>query len=538
MFIQYEPNVKALITFLRLLRVKVNNSTVDETLQNHPNWPSLLCLSDALHQWQVPNAAGKTDKAAIDELPVPFMAYTNNPSAPIAIVTKITTTNVHVYANNYTKPATIAKADFIQTWHGVYLIAEANTVSGEKNYTAVRRKTILKKVIPSAAIVLLTAVSFILLTTTLTAPRYLLAVNTTGIYLQYLILVTGVLVTSLLLWYEIDRNNPLLNKVCTGISKGDCTALLTGKQARLFKGLSWSEVGFFYFSGGLLTLFLAGTYLTGAITIVAWLNILALPYTIFSVYYQWQVAKQWCVLCLMVQALLLLGGINCMANNYLLPIQAIDITIIAKTIPLYALPVLLWYAIKPYILKLQEAKTTKREYLRIKFNTEIFNTLVEKQKRISYKANELGINIGNKQAKHTLIKVCSPTCGPCGKSHKKLTTLLEKVPDLNIKIIFTTPNDDTHTAYKPARHLMAIAAGPGNIEAALNDWYLPEKKDYEKFAEKYPVIEDLFHQDKKLQAMSEWCRSMEITATPTFFINQHQLPDAYSIEDLEYFLLE
>jgi protein-disulfide isomerase len=38
--------------------------------------------------------------------------------------------------------------------------------------------------------------------------------------------------------------------------------------------------------------------------------------------------------------------------------------------------------------------------------------------------------------------------------------------------------------------------------------------------------------------MSEWCRAMEINATPTFFINQHQLPDAYSIEDLENFLLE
>lgn len=43
---QYEPNVKATISFLNQLRVKVNNSTVNETLQNHPDWPSMLCISD------------------------------------------------------------------------------------------------------------------------------------------------------------------------------------------------------------------------------------------------------------------------------------------------------------------------------------------------------------------------------------------------------------------------------------------------------------------------------------------------------------
>ena len=36
----------------------------------------------------------------------------------------------------------------------------------------------------------------------------------------------------------------------------------------------------------------------------------------------------------------------------------------------------------------------------------------------------------------------------------------------------------------------------------------------------------------------EWCREMDISAIPTIFINGYQLPDAYSIEDLQYFLLE
>lgn len=55
MLTQYEPTVKATITFLKLLKVKVNKKTVDETLQNHPDWPSLLCITDSLNKWNVPN---------------------------------------------------------------------------------------------------------------------------------------------------------------------------------------------------------------------------------------------------------------------------------------------------------------------------------------------------------------------------------------------------------------------------------------------------------------------------------------------------
>ena len=65
MFNRFEPNVKATIAFLKLLNVKVTDTTVDDTLQNHPDWPSLLCISDSLNKWNVPNAAGKIEVSEI-----------------------------------------------------------------------------------------------------------------------------------------------------------------------------------------------------------------------------------------------------------------------------------------------------------------------------------------------------------------------------------------------------------------------------------------------------------------------------------------
>ena len=538
MFMQYEPNVKATISFLKQLGVKVNNTTVNETLQNHPDWPSLLCITDSLNKWNIPNGAGKTDAEKIDELPTPFIAYTNDRENPLFIVTKVTET-IEGYQKNYNRTFIEKKTEFTKKWTGVYLIAEPDGHSGEHNYEINRRKILFNSLIPFGAfIILLIAFCFYLnkiVSTTATS------LNVTGIYLQYFILLSGVIVTSLLLWYEIDKDNPLLQKVCTGIAKGNCNAILTGKQSKVFNWLSWSEVGFFYFTGSLLTLL----FVENSIPLVAWLNILALPYTVFSIYYQGKVVKQWCVLCLAVQALLLSGGVNVMASNFLFELPQLSFLSIAYFLLLYALPISMWYAIKPYVLQLQEAKNTKREYFRIKFNTEIFETLLKKQKEITIPTDGLGINLGNPDASNTIMKVCNPYCGPCSKAHPKIEELLEQNANMKVKIIFTTPNKEDNPAIKPVRHLLAIAEQNNNekiIKQSLDDWYLPEKKDYDLFAAKYPLNGAYSTASGELggaiEAMDNWCKKMEISFNPTIFINGYQLPNAYSIEDLQYFLLE
>ena len=459
----------------------------------------------------------------------------------MVIVTQGSNSTIQVCQKNYNKPTTQNREEFIKKWNGVYLIAEQTIHSGEPNYKVNRQKSFLNFLIPVAAFVALAMLSFLFLNKIVGAVEGSHSFNATGIFLQYIILLTGVVITSLLLWYEIDKNNPVLQKVCTGIVKGNCNAILTGKQSKLFNWLSWSEAGFFYFSGGMFVLLFAENNIANSISLIAWANILALPYTVFSIYYQWRVAKQWCLLCLAVQALLVLGGINVITNNFLYPLPQFSFPVLIQNIFLYILPVLFWYAVRPYLLRLQEAKNIKREYLRIKFNTEIFETLLKKQKAISISADDLGIDLGNPAATNTLIKVCNPYCGPCSKAHPKIEELLEQNSNVKVKIIFTTPNKEGHPAVKPVRHLLAVAEKTNNetiTKKALDDWYLTEKKDYDLFATKYPLNGELLKQDNKIEAMDKWCKGMDISFTPTIFINGYQLPDAYSIEDLQYFLLE
>ncbi len=540
MFNQYEPNVKATCTILRLLRVRVNKSTVNETLQNHPEWPSLLCISDSLSKWNIPNAAGKIDVNQIDHLPIPFIAYSNDQETPLSIVSQISEKTIHTYSKNYNKPVSQKREDFLKKWNGTYLIVEPSEKSGESNYELNRRKSIINSLIPISGCIVFVILSLLFLRRVMSSADITHSVVRIGVYLQYLILLAGIIVTSLLLWYEIDKSNPVLQKVCTAIANGNCNAIVTGKHAKVFNWLSWSEVGFFYFTGWLLVLLFAENTIANSIALIAWVGILALPYAVFSIYYQWRVAKQWCMLCLAVQVLLILGGINFLANGFLTPFPRLTAPFLLKAELLCLLPVLIWYALKPSILRLQEAKNTKREYLRIKFNVEIFETLLKKQKAFKIPADGLGIDLGNPEATNTLIKVCNPYCGPCAKAHPKIEELLEQNANVKAKIIFTTPNDEAHRALKPTSHLMAIAASSNETitKHALQDWYLTDINDYEQFAAKYPMNGDLVKQGHKIEAMDKWCKAIDISFTPTIFINGYQLPDAYSIEDLQYFLLE
>jgi len=536
MFTHLDPTVKATIALLKLLKVKVTHSTVNETLQNHPNWPSLLSVSDALTKWNVANAGGKIDPQDIDQLPLPFLALFGNSANPFEIVTEVTESGVSYLAHNSHKITRTSKSEFVTRWKGIYLIAEKQANAEENDFKAKQRASRVRSIIPILLFLLLTGFSLLFLTRNIGTTDLPVA----GIYLQYLIFLLGIVISVALLWHEIDSHNPLLHKVCTSIKKGNCDAILSGRQSKVFRWLSWSEVGFFYFAGSMLTLIFVSP-MSQAMTIVAYLNLFAIPYTVFSVYYQGRIAKQWCVFCLAVQALLIFGAVNVITHHFILPLTHIEVHTIATSLFLYLIPVLSWYMVKPYLLKLQESVNTKREYLRLKFNSEIFDTMHQKQRRITIPTNGLGINLGDPKATNQLVKVCNPYCGPCAKAHPKIEKLLEDVPNLKVKIIFTTPNDPEHRAFNPSSHLLAIAnqcADERELKQALDDWYLPKRKDYDRFAQMHPITTSLHMQGEALEKMHQWCEDMKISYTPTIFINGYELPVAWDIDDLSYFLLE
>lgn len=553
---------------LQLLHVKVTATSINDELQNHPDYPSLLSLSDALAKWNVANVAVRVDKGDkvdevdkddIEHLPVPFIAYNKTGGGSFFVVESCTKGHIR-YVNENTGTVTVVKEKFLQEWSGIALLAEANEQSGEKDYTQKRKAEIIRY----ARLPFILAILFLLAAFAVAgiANEYELKF-VIGYALLFFLKFIGIIVSIFLLWYEVDKTNPSLQRICSGGAKVNCNAILSSKQAKIFKGLSWSEVGFFYFTGGfLLLLFTAQppypiAQLTNyPINFITFLNLLALPYTIFSIYYQWRIAKQWCVLCISVQVILVLEFITAYTTGLLQPFnqpsnqfyqlsqlyQLHHLSQLLTPILAFFLPITFWYICKPALYKAAETKTIKRDLSRLKFNAQIFSALMAKQKKITHDTAGLGIVIGNKDAAHTIIKVCNPYCGPCAKAHPAIEALPHETGNVKVQIIFTATADENDSRAKPVKHLLAIAAQQNETltRQALDDWYLADKKDYDAFAKKYPLDADTLSQPSLINAigmMHEWCHAEEIEFTPTIFIDGVQMPDVYSVGDLKYFLM-
>ena len=72
-----------------------------------------------------------------------------------------------------------------------------------------------------------------------------------------------------------------------------------------------------------------------------------------------------------------------------------------------------------------------------------------------------------------------------------------------------------------------------SVKQALSQWYSQKDKNYESWQEKYPVDALVDHSDTLL-SQKAWCKMVDITGTPTLFINGRKLPNPYRPEDLKY----
>lgn len=520
--------------YIKLLKVPVTASTIKQHLQENPYYPSLYSLSNVFDKLGVPNQAFSVNEEDLQQLEPPFITYCSGQTTgkDFVLVTNITPNSVSFIADGK-KLQMKNKQDFLKQWQKLVFIGEANEVSGEKDYNikvnTEKTKQQKQYLLHSGVVTLIGLLVYWLINSSnssLTAAS--LAITK----------LLGVTVTVLLLIYEIDKTNSFVKNICTAGKKLNCDAVINSKAGRIF-GISWAEAGFFYFAATTIFLLWPGLALSNKLPLLAIGNTFAAAYMPFSIYYQWRVVKQWCPLCLAIQAILAVELIwaltNFWVNNPSSQISSANPFPLEITGWAILFPVVSWYLLKPLILSAKNAMAHKAAYKRLLYNPEIFNSLLLQQATVPDGWQNLGIDIGNPNAPNTIIKICNPYCGPCAKAHPVLEEIVKHNSNVNVKVIFTATNAETDRAGKPVKHLLAIAAKQNihETEKALDEWYRADKKDYELFAAKYPMNGELKQQENKIEDMKKWCHDAEITATPTIFINGRRLPETYSIQELK-----
>ncbi|SEW52324.1 vitamin K epoxide reductase family protein [Chitinophaga arvensicola] len=524
--------------FSSLLSVSISPSTLKKEIEEHPDFPSLLSISDILNNYGIENLTAKFDPDKFKNIPTPFITQIkgdDNGNVFFSVVKEISATHAKFFDYEKKQWKETHIGNFTDQCTDIVLMGEPKEKSGEKNYQAKIKEEKRKKyggylaLLCLPAVLLFTGVfSFIQNGMSALLP-----------FLFSLLMLTGTAVTSLLLWYEIDRYNPFLQQICSARKNISCNAVLFSKGAKIF-GINWSTIGFCYFSGGLISLLIAGITNTSMLAFLSCLHLFTLPYIFYSIYYQWKVAKQWCVLCLYIQAIIAVTATITFWGAWHLNFPAINNIpgLLLQATAGFSIPFIIATILPPSLKKAKESKQTKTELQRLKHNPQIFETLLQKQKAIDEEPYGLGIILGNPSGSRKIIKVCNPYCEPCANAHEPLEALLHNDPDLQLQIIFTASSAEGDYKMPPVRHLLAIAE-KGNLEEttqSLGDWYKQSVKNYDQFASKYPLNGELQRQKDKIDGMSNWCSKTKIQFTPTIFINGHQLPSLYTIHDLKYFL--
>ena len=498
--------------------------TIDKTeflyqIKSHPDYPSLLSISDTLTFFSVENQAIQVDATEIELLPEQF----------IALLTKESGTQflylVQEIENSYFlfeegKNVPISKADLIDKWRGIALLAEKSEdvpVKAKKSYNWV-----------------LPALCFVLFLGQL----FMFEANVaTKLFFGFSII--GFLFSIAALKDLFETKNELLTKFCNLSTSTSCTSVVSSNKWAIFKLINFSDLSIIFFTAqfiGLFTFLLAGN---GAaffqIQIV--LLLASVPVLFLSVYFQKFVEKKWCPICLVI------GAIIIAELAYLGQITPAEFSVSYQSILLIGLLYLFvttaWLGLKKILTAQKELKEFKLKANRFLRNYQIFKNSLLSKERVDLPFTH--IVLGNKESDVQLSILTNPFCGHCKDAHQIIESILEKYDkNLQVKIIFKANIEDQNEQTKLFfRSLMGIYLEKGEafFKTALHDWF--SHKNMEKWLAQYQLEE---MNTKKIDAtfnlQNSWCQTNDFNFTPEIFVNGYLFPEAYERENLELYITE
>ncbi|TDE07964.1 peptidase C39 bacteriocin processing [Dyadobacter psychrotolerans] len=451
---------------------------------------------------------------------MPALAYLNVNGGMLAPV-KSVKNNAVTWLDTQNGWQTESITSFQQKWDGVALLIEPNQQSGESDYYRKNEK----EWVDNARLPILAGgliVVFIML-------AMLIWNRETQAYL-YLFLgvkLAGTLLAGLLLWQSVDTDNPFLQSFCQVGNRNNCNSILRSKAANVTPWLSWSEVGYIYFAGGLLSILFAFLSRNNSIIIIIeLLAIVALPYTVYSVYYQKFVARQWCKLCMAVQVVLWVEAILALVNisqfQNAWNMQSALLISLA-----FLIPTLLWIFIKHPVYQASQVFDLQRELQKVKFDENYIRSTFQNQPQMPPVFEDMPVvRLGGNEAEHIVTVVTNPLCQPCTKLHSELLQLLADQSNIKCQFIFIGP-------FKAMRVAAELLAAPErHVKILMDSWYSNNKQDVDEWILSNNSNERSSNAEQGLALHPRWCQLAGIDVTPTLFLNGSKLATPYQLKDI------
>lgn len=508
-------NMNVASILLEKLGIRYSREFLQKTMEELPYDGSLWVLERTMKVFGVPCEGLKVEKEELLHIPVPFVAST---STGLLVVVSIAENQIGYVGNNIALKS-YDYSSFCELWNGDVLLPKSTLDSGELKAKKHQKEKFNRKFSSCIRYVC----TILCLAAFVWSQKDKLCILMQWDTCAYLVLcMVGLLLSFLLLREQLFLGGTISQKLCNSLKNGSCRNVLHSAAAKTIGGYSWSEVGFSYFFACMLTL----TTTSYGMGFLSFLSLIALPYTLWSIWYQKFKLHQWCILCLMVQAILVLSACATICSGtfhmHVIPFIVWSIAFIT------ALTIVNWQA--SILIKGRFAEEWEKSYKRLKYSNGIVETLAAHEaKLLQEPALESSIVFGNRNAECHIIVFSNLHCVTCAQLHEVLCR--SDLERCCIRYYFTTLTTEyTHAARK------AIACylqhGEKAASAFLTSWYKAVEKE-EKPIDSYTDLNlKSTEVSSELAIHTAWMKVQKLVPTPTIFINGAKLPSFYTLEDL------
>lgn len=503
--------------WLSLMKVPIEKEYLYQRLVSHPDYPSVLSITSLLTELGIENAAVQMEKEQLQEITLPFLAFIDQSD--------------FILIPDASQISTACK-DFDRRWSEVVVLAEyKGELKETKEMTAMRLSMRHSKI----KWMFLSAILSVLVGTACLRFQSLQE----GILLFSAL--AGLVLSSTIVFRELGIDNFVSQQLCGKGTHTGCDTVLHSDAATFMLDIKLSDVGVSFFSGTALLVLISGFgspgFFNAAQLLITVFTIASLPFTFFSLYYQWRVAKRWCASCLLV-----VGTLNMLLLAHLykgIPEVQTNLTQVLAACSLLALPGACWLLIRPFLNRKKELLERTVKLQRIYRSNDVLEAALRMQPKIDVQPWKFDLQIGNAQSPCQIMIVSNPYCGPCAELHSSLKELVRKNRnEVGITVRFLMDvYDAADERRKVVEHMLQYAYSrtnffqdPEEIEQMLTTWY--QYRNLQKFSEEYPVSKTT-NRYEQLEQQTLWAQEAQVEFTPSLFINGYKIPAAYEQQDLE-----
>lgn len=506
--------------------ISFSKERLNDVIVLNPYFPSLYGITKVLDHYNIVHRSLIIVPVQLDQLQTPFVAFVDINSKgdeDFVCVEKISDSEVTFF---HDKKYTVPRTTFLENWNtGITLLIQASDNSIEPDYELNIKKEKKSKNEKVLKVTFGLALMIFLISSFLSHNQNI------SLIIPLFIVLVGIILSILIISYELGSQKSILNNICTLGKNTNCSAVLKSKGSKLF-GVSWSNIGISYFLGTLLFI-ISYNDLNSKIQVLAILFILSALYVPYSLFYQYRIVKQWCILCLGVQFLFVIGTIWAMLFVDVNPKEIKPDAIIHVLISCFAVFLIL-KLISPYIEKYTSNVEYKNMYRRLLGRKDVFESLIENSDSLPDGWQEISIVKGELTAPNTIVKICNPYCAYCKTSHEYLNSIISRNVEFNVHIVFVIADVNGKDAL-PVKTFLALEAlgEKEKMFEAIDYWYLNNDLGVEGFIEKYPLNNSILDEQKeKINLMSDWIKKTKASYTPTFYFNGKLIPSHLDLDDI------